>query len=46
MAHKEFNTFYGQCWEAKKTKAVVVLAHGMGEYSGRYIHVAKTLNKQ
>ena len=32
MAHKEFNfhiyktTFFGQCWEAKKTKAVVVLA--------------------
>jgi len=51
MAHKEFNfhiyntTFFGQYWEAKNTKAVVVLAHGMGEYSGRYMHVAKTLNE-
>ena len=45
MAHKEFNfhiyntTFYGQCWKAKNTKAVIVLAHGMGEHSGRYIHI-------
>ena len=51
MAHKEFNfhiyntTFFGQYWEAKNTKAVVVLAHGMGEYSGRYMHVAKKLNE-
>lgn len=51
MAPKEFNfhiyntTFFGQCWEAKNTKAVVVLAHGMGEYSGRYMHVANKLNE-
>ncbi len=51
MTPLEFNfhiyktTFYGQCWKAKNTKAVIVLAHGMGEHSGRYIHVAKTLNK-
>ena len=50
MTHKEFNfhiyktTFYGQCWKAKNTKAVVVLAHGMGEHSERYKHVAKRLN--
>tara|TARA_B100000768_G_scaffold177001_1_gene190579 strand:+ start:982 stop:1806 length:825 start_codon:yes stop_codon:yes gene_type:complete len=50
MTHKEFNfhiyktTFHGQYWKAKNTKAVVVLAHGMGEYSGRYAHVAKRLN--
>lgn len=49
MTHKEFNfklyktEFYGQIWEAKTTKAVVVLAHGMGEHSGRYQHVAKKL---
>ncbi|SDS42829.1 Lysophospholipase, alpha-beta hydrolase superfamily [Polaribacter sp. KT25b] len=49
--HKEFNlniyktTFYGQVWEAKRTKAVVVLVHGMGEHSGRYKHVAKKLNE-
>lgn len=51
MTHKEFNfnfyntKFYGQIWEAKSTKAVVVLAHGMGEHSGRYTHVAKKLTK-
>ncbi|MDP5105291.1 MAG: lysophospholipase [Polaribacter sp.] len=49
MTHLEFNfniyntEFYGQIWEAKTTKAVVVLAHGMGEHSGRYQHVAKKL---
>lgn len=49
MTHKEFNfniyktDFYGQTWEAKTTKAVVVLVHGMGEHSGRYNHVAKKL---
>ena len=49
MTHKEFNfniyntKFYGQYWEAKETKAVVVLVHGMGEHSTRYVHVAKKL---
>jgi alpha-beta hydrolase superfamily lysophospholipase len=49
MTHKEFNfnfyktKFYGQYWEAENTKAIVVLAHGMGEHSSRYQHVAKKL---
>jgi acylglycerol lipase len=49
MIHKEFNfnfyntKFYGQYWEAQNTKAVVVLAHGMGEHSSRYKHVAEKL---
>jgi acylglycerol lipase len=49
MTHKEFNfniyntEFYGQYWQGKNTKAVVVLVHGMGEHSGRYQHVAKKL---
>lgn len=49
MIHQEFNftiyntKFYGQFWQAEITKAVVVLAHGMGEHSGRYSHVAKKL---
>ena len=49
MTQSEFNfniyntEFYGQVWEAENTKAVVVLAHGMGEHSGRYNHVAKKL---
>ncbi|MCI2228744.1 lysophospholipase [Polaribacter sp. MSW13] len=51
MTHSEFNfniyktDFYGQVWKAEKTKAVVVLVHGMGEYSGRYNHVAKKLTE-
>ncbi|PQJ77083.1 alpha/beta hydrolase [Polaribacter glomeratus] len=51
MTHKEFNfniyntEFYGQVWEAKSTKAVIVLVHGMGEHSGRYTHVAKKLTE-
>lgn len=50
MTHKEFrfniyNTaFYGQYWQAKVTKAVVVIVHGMGEHSSRYKHVAKKLS--
>ena len=49
--HKEFNfnifntEFYGQYWQAKNTKAVVVLVHGMGEHSSRYIHVANKLTE-
>lgn len=51
MTHKEFNftiyntLFYGQYWRVKNTKAVVVLAHGMGEHSSRYQNVVKKLNK-
>lgn len=42
MIHKTFTfnlyhtDFFGQYWEAQKTKAVVVLVHGMGEHSTRY----------
>lgn len=49
MTHDEFNfninktKFFGQYWKAKETKAVVVLAHGMGEHSTRYVHVARKL---
>ena len=51
MINKEFNfsiydtEFYGQYWEGEETKAVVVLAHGMGEHSNRYKHVAKKLTE-
>lgn len=37
------NRFYGQYWQGATTKAVVVLAHGMGEHSNRYTHVAQKL---
>jgi acylglycerol lipase len=49
MTHKEFHfnyyktAFYGQYWQSENTKAVVVLAHGMGEHSGRYQDVAEKL---
>ncbi|WP_254712478.1 alpha/beta fold hydrolase [Polaribacter pectinis] len=49
MTHDTFNfniyktKFFGQYWKAKETKAVVVLVHGMGEHSTRYVHVAKEL---
>ncbi|NCT10861.1 MAG: alpha/beta hydrolase [Flavobacteriia bacterium] len=49
MSHQEFNftiyntNFFGQYWEAHNTKAVIVLAHGMGEHSSRFQHVAEKL---
>ncbi|QTE21976.1 alpha/beta hydrolase [Polaribacter cellanae] len=49
MTHDTFNfniyeiKFFGQYWKAKETKAIVVLVHGMGEHSTRYVHVAKEL---
>ncbi|KRP29961.1 MAG: alpha/beta hydrolase [Cryomorphaceae bacterium BACL22 MAG-120619-bin32] len=51
MSHQEFNftiyntEFYGQYWQANNTKAVIVLAHGMGEHSSRFEHVAKKLTE-
>lgn len=47
MNHQTFqfnyhNTvFFGQYWQPKTTKAVIVIVHGMGEHSGRYQHVAE-----
>ncbi|MCD9585015.1 alpha/beta hydrolase [Tenacibaculum maritimum] len=38
-------TFFGQYWSAIKTRAVVVIVHGMGEHSSRYEHVAKKLTE-
>jgi len=39
-------TFYIQGWEPTgKTKAVVCLVHGLGEHTGRYGHVGKSLNE-
>ncbi len=42
MNYQEFNfniyntEFYGQYWQPTKTKAVIVLVHGMGEHASRY----------
>ena len=42
MTHQEFNfnlhntEFFGQSWKAEKSKAIVALVHGMGEYAWRY----------
>jgi len=34
---------YWQSWSPKKAKAVVVIAHGLAEHSGRYAHVGERL---
>jgi acylglycerol lipase len=52
MSHAEFEwkaadglKIYAQAWESETApKAVVCLVHGLGEHSGRYAHVAETLN--
>jgi alpha-beta hydrolase superfamily lysophospholipase len=51
MRHHEFALetrnnlhLYGQAWEPEgEVKAVVSLVHGLGEHSGRYLHVAEAL---
>ena len=53
MKHAEFklNTFDGlqlfdQSWQPEdQTRAVVCLIHGIGEHSGRYVHVADRSTK-
>lgn len=40
---KEFNIYY-QCWlPDKKTKAMLLIAHGFAEHSGRYANVVNHL---
>ena len=34
---------YCQYWLPERVRAVVVVVHGLGEHSGRYVHVAKVL---
>ena len=37
---------FAQTWEPDSSpKAVICLVHGLGEHSGRYAHVAETLNR-
>jgi alpha-beta hydrolase superfamily lysophospholipase len=36
---------YWQAWTPEQPKALVVLAHGLHEHSGRYEHVAERLNR-
>ena len=43
---KTFDGFqlFGQSWQPEdRPRAVVCLVHGLGEYSGRYVHVADSL---
>jgi acylglycerol lipase len=47
--HHEFSwispdgvSFFGQGWQPENPKAVICLVHGIGEHSGRYVHVAET----
>ena len=36
--------FFVRCWEPdSRTKAVIVLIHGLGEHTGRYEHVAQAM---
>ena len=53
MKHSEFEfktfdglSLFGQSWQPEdQPRAVVCLVHGMGEHSGRYVHVADRLTK-
>ena len=36
---------FSQTWPVSTPKAIVVIAHGLGEHSGRYQHVAEFLNQ-
>jgi acylglycerol lipase len=52
MKHEEFSfhtkdglNLYAQAWSPENPKAVVCLVHGLGEHSGRYVHVADRLNR-
>ncbi len=43
---KDGLNIYAQAWEPESApKAVICLVHGLGEHSGRYVHVAETLNQ-
>ncbi len=55
MKHYEFNwknpagkDIYAQGWlpEKNNPKAIILLIHGMGEHSGRYLHVAEFLSSK
>ncbi len=43
---KSRTRIYWQQWIPKDIRAAVVIAHGLGEHSGRYEHVAKALMDQ
>jgi alpha-beta hydrolase superfamily lysophospholipase len=53
MKHTEFKlktfdglSLFAQNWQPEdRTRAVVCLVHGIGEYSGRYVHVADRLTQ-
>lgn len=45
LAGDKLRIFY-QSWIAPKTKAVVVISHGLGEHSDRYFNIMKTLANQ
>ena len=40
------DTLYGNCWELKNAKKVVLIVTGMAEHSARYDHFATFLNKE
>lgn len=40
------SNLFEQAWLSPQPKAKVVLVHGLGEYAGRYTHVADALNQK
>ena len=52
MKHEEFYfhtkdglSLYAQAWSPENPEAVVCLVHGLGEHSGRYVHVAERMTQ-
>jgi alpha-beta hydrolase superfamily lysophospholipase len=45
IAGAKQHSIYWQAWLPAKIRAVVLIAHGLGEHGGRYAHVAEALNK-
>ena len=41
----KYQELFSQTWPISSPKAVIVIAHGLGEHSGRYKHVAEFLNQ-
>lgn len=42
---KDESLLYGYTWDVKKPKAIIVIIHGMAEYSARYDRFAKILKE-
>jgi alpha-beta hydrolase superfamily lysophospholipase len=43
---RDGTTLHGRCWPGRQARAVLVIAHGVGEHSGCYDHVARELSSR